>query len=116
MERDGVDDSELIFEDTDSPPTRRGYPVIAWLLILAMVTWVATRQNGVRQDQLPFGEQTSSAQDVILLLQSRYLVGAGNLIREMPVPQVDKNEFLALFAVAVDPTRQGDGFGFIRAT
>lgn len=91
MERDGVDDSELIFEETDSPPTRRGYPVIAWLLILTMVTWVATRQNGVRQDQLPFGEQTSSAQDVILLLQSRYLVGAGNLIREMPVPQVDKN-------------------------
>ncbi len=60
-------------------PVRRGFPLLAWLLILIMVGFVTYRQNGGRGEPHPLEDEESAPQDVIMLLQSRYLVGAASL-------------------------------------
>ncbi|QDU44904.1 CAAX amino terminal protease self- immunity [Symmachiella dynata] len=71
----------LIFEDEDNTdiPVRRGFPRIAWLVILAMVGFVTYMQNGGRGEPHPLEDEESAPQDIIMLLQSRYLVGAASL-------------------------------------
>ena len=80
---------EPIFEAEDQPatPVRRGFPVIAWLAILAMVGFVTYLQNGGREEPHPLEDVGTAPQDVIMLLQSRLLVGvaemAGNQGRQL---------------------------------
>ena len=65
----------------DDIPVRRGYPVFAWLAILAMVGFVTYLQNGGRNEPHPLEDSGTSPQDVIMLLQSRYLIGAAELAK-----------------------------------
>ncbi len=74
------------YEDSDAPileiedgavaAVRRGHPCIAWLVIIVLAGGVTYLQNGGRNTPHPLEDSGTSPQDVIMLLQGRYLVGA----------------------------------------
>lgn len=56
--------------------------VIAWFVIIASVTWVANQQNDPAPAKNRLGEPTSDAQDVIMLIQARYLVAGAEFFQQ----------------------------------
>lgn len=80
MQNHESDTPILELDDEVNAPVRRGHPVIAWLAILAMVGFVTFLQNGGRKEPHPLEDAGTAPQDVIMLLQSRYLVGAAALV------------------------------------
>ena len=57
-----------------APPTRRGFNLLAWMVILAVVAIVLVR-NGIRTQENANPEKSGNLENVQLKFQGRYLVG-----------------------------------------
>jgi membrane protease YdiL (CAAX protease family) len=61
-----------------SPPRRVGYPVIAWIVILALVGFVAWAQSRRHDKADAVADESADAESFMFDLQSRYVIGAAN--------------------------------------
>ncbi len=78
-------DSEPAGSDAEPAPVRRrGFNKLAWLLIVVGVAAIALMQNRAIDQKHPLQPAGSSAEDVAMLLQSRYIVGVSELTGDDP--------------------------------
>ncbi|MGD9645740.1 MAG: lysostaphin resistance A-like protein [Pirellulales bacterium] len=78
----------------DEPPPRRiGWPVVAWLVILALTALIAWGQasRGKPRDGDAEPKPTSDAQSFVFDLQTRYIIGAVN--SGLPIKDSERRQF-----------------------
>jgi membrane protease YdiL (CAAX protease family) len=60
------------------PPRKKGHPVLAWVVIAAVVAFLFLRRH--QTPQVVVEANASRANDIVLRLQGRYVVGAATLV------------------------------------
>ena len=72
-----VDENQLPLNVVPAEPFRRGHPIIAWLIIVALAGWIVWRQMDTPLRNLKDPEEAGS--NLTFELQGKYLIGASNL-------------------------------------
>lgn len=74
------------------PPRRVGYPVIAWVVIVLLVGFVAWRQYVQSGKAIATADESVDAESLVFDVQSRYSIGAIN--SGLPVKDSQRRQFL----------------------